>query len=87
MEEAEAENGFDDYVKKRYLGKHINKLTEEGSHRLPYRAVKYLKTTDKPKQWDIRNLRPGLNDVDICRLVRNENAVRDVRVREKYKIC
>ena len=52
--------------KKRYLDNQVSKLAEEGSHTIPYRAIKNLKTSDMPKQWDIRDLRPGKSDEEIA---------------------
>ena len=44
--------------KKRFFDKQTEKLTEKGCHTLPYHAIKMLKTTDNPKLWDVRDIRP-----------------------------
>lgn len=54
-------------AKKRYFDKAVDKLTEEGSHRIPYRALQKLKCHDKPTEWDIRDLRPGQTDQEMAK--------------------
>ena len=52
-------------AKKNYYEKTVAKLTEDGCHTLPYKAIKMLKTPDKPQRWDPRDMRPGLEDTEI----------------------
>ena len=44
----------------------MEKLTEARAHRLPYKAIKNLKTSDMPHLWDIRDLWPERGDNEIA---------------------
>ena len=58
-------------AKKRYLDNQVDKVAEEGAHTIPYRPIKNLQTKDMPKLWDVRDLRPGVEDEVVAEELAN----------------
>ena len=52
--------------KKNYLNKTIEKLTEKGGNKTPYVAIKNLRSYDRPRMWDVRDIDPGKTDSELA---------------------
>lgn len=52
-------------AKKNYLKNAEEQLTQEGAKRLPYNAIRNLKTLKKPRTWQVQDLCPGATDKEI----------------------
>ena len=51
--------------KRAYFEKEVEKLTTFNSHTLPYGAVANLKTHDRPKFWNVRDLDPDATEEEL----------------------
>lgn len=51
--------------KRAYYEKECEKLKAEGSHAVPYKALKALSLAERPPQFDPRQLRPGMTDQEL----------------------
>ena len=49
-----------------YYVKQKEKLCTSGTNQIPYRAVKNLISSEKPKHWDIRDLGGDKTDVELA---------------------
>ena len=52
-------------AKKKFLDKQKESLKLGGSQRLPFSAVKYLKSKEMPKRWSVNDLEPDMTDADL----------------------
>ena len=53
-------------AKRAYMKKEEDKLMSPGVNNLAYKAIKNLKSHEKPKQWSVNELRPSLSDGELA---------------------
>lgn len=51
--------------KENYLEKQKANMKDNEASRLPYKAIKYIKSKEKPKRWSLNDLNPEMPDQEL----------------------
>ena len=52
--------------KKKFYDKEIEKLSQEGSHQIPYKLLKNIADTERPPAWSVKELAEGRSDSELA---------------------